>query len=65
MSAAAHGVPVVPVCAELERQLSELEPDDARDYMESLGLARSALDNLVAVGHRILDLITFFTIKGP
>jgi ribosome-binding ATPase YchF (GTP1/OBG family) len=64
MSAAAHGVPVVPVCAELERQLSELEPDDAQDYMESLGLARSALDNLVAVGHRILDLITFFTIKG-
>lgn len=65
MSAAAHGVPVVPVCAELERQLSELAPDDARDYMESLGLARSALDNLVAVGHSILDLITFFTIKGP
>ncbi|MDD2202108.1 MAG: redox-regulated ATPase YchF [Firmicutes bacterium] len=64
MSAAAHGVPVVPVCAELERQLGELAPDDAQDYMESLGLARSALDNLIAVGHSILDLITFFTIKG-
>ncbi len=59
------GAPVVPVCAELEWQLSELEPDDARAYLASLGLARSALDSVITTGYRLLDLITFFTIKGP
>ena len=59
------GVPVIPVCAELERQLTELEPEDARAYLASLGLERSALDSVVTAGYRLLDLITFFTIKGP
>ncbi len=59
------GAPVVPVCAELEWQLSELEPDDARAYLASLGLARSALDSVITTGYKLLDLITFFTIKGP
>lgn len=58
------GVPVIPVCAELERQLGELEPEDARAYLASLGLERSALDSVVTAGYRLLDLITFFTIKG-
>ncbi len=65
LSSVAHGgAPVIPVCAELERQLSELPPDDASDYLASLGLAHSALDSLIATGYSILDLITFFTIKG-
>jgi len=58
------GVPVIAVCAELERQLGELEPEDARAYLASLGLERSALDSVVTAGYRLLDLITFFTIKG-
>jgi len=58
------GVPVIPVCAELERQLGELEPEDAQAYLASLGLERSALDSVVTAGYRLLDLITFFTIKG-
>lgn len=65
LSSVAHGAPVIPVCAELERQLSELPPDDASDYLASLGLAHSALDSLIVTGYSILDLITFFTIKGP
>lgn len=59
------GVPVIPVCAELERQLGELEPEDARAYLASLGLEHSALVNVITAGYRLLDLITFFTMKGP
>ncbi len=57
--------PVVPVCAELERQLAELEPEDARSYLASLGFTHSALDSVITTGYWLLNLITFFTIKGP
>ena len=60
----AQGDAVVPVCAQLEAQLCELAPEEASEYLQELGLNGSALSELIRAGRRVLDLITFYTIKG-
>lgn len=36
------GVKPLPICAKIEAELSELDPEDAADYLESLGLEQPA-----------------------
>ncbi|MCR4425841.1 MAG: redox-regulated ATPase YchF [Firmicutes bacterium] len=65
LARAIRGAPMVPVCAELERQVGDLSAEEASQYLAAMGLERSALDNVILVGYQLLGLITFFTIKGP
>ncbi len=51
----------VPICAELESQLVDLGPDEAREYMAAVGLQESGTAELIRAAHRALDLLTFFT----
>ncbi len=50
------------VCATLEAELAELDSDDARAFMDDLGLAESALDRIIDASYRLLGLISFFTV---
>jgi GTP-binding protein YchF len=52
---------VLPVCAQLEAELSALEGDEREDYLEMLGLEERGLDRLIRAGRKLLDLHTFFT----
>lgn len=52
---------VVPVCAKLEDELGKLDPEDAKLFMEDLGIESSGLDKVIKTGYRLLDYITFFT----
>ncbi len=62
--AAGHGLEVVPVCAKLEDELGQLEPDEAAMFMEELGIRETGLNRVIRTGYRLLDYITFFT-AGP
>ncbi len=63
--AAGEGLAVIPVCGGLEMELAELEdPEERAVFMEDLGLAVSALDQVVVAGYELLDLITFYTPVG-
>lgn len=62
--AAAHNMEVVPVCAKLEDELGSLPPEEAKVFMEDMGITESGLDMVVQTGYRLLDYITFFT-AGP
>lgn len=55
------GTKVVSICAKLESEISELEPEDAKAYLKELGLEESGLQRLIHSGYNLLDLITFFT----
>lgn len=55
------GVKLVPVCARIEAELSELEPDEMQGFLDDLGLEESALPRLIREGYALLDLITYFT----
>jgi len=55
---------VVIICAQLEADLADWPPEEARLYRQELGLSESALGRVVRAGYRLLDLITFFTTTG-
>ena len=48
----------------LEMELAQMEPEDEREFRESLGAGESGLDRMVRLSYSALDQITFFT-GGP
>ncbi len=62
--AEARGREVVPVCAALEAEIAELEPEERGEFLEDAGLREPGLHQVIRTGYRMLDLVTFFT-AGP
>lgn len=52
------------ICAKLESELAELEPEEAKNYLQELNITNSGLDNLIQKSYELLNLITFIT-TGP
>lgn len=55
---------VLPVCAELEAQISPLEPEEKELFLGELGLESSGLDRLISKCYSLLGLISYLT-AGP
>jgi len=62
--AAAENSELVPVCAEVEAEISQLDPEDRALFLAELGLAESGLSRVIRAGYQLLGLLTFFT-AGP
>ncbi len=62
--AEAEAAQVVVIAAALEEQLAQLDDEEQREYLQSLGLEEPGLNRLIRGGYDLLDLITFFT-AGP
>jgi len=56
-----HGAEAVIVSARIEAELAELAPDEARDYLASLGVEESGVSALIRATYHLLGLITFLT----
>lgn len=54
----------IPVSAKLESEISELEPGEGALLLEEMGFVGSALDRFVRACYDLLQVVTFFTIKG-
>ena len=50
--------------ARIEMELGEIEPDEARVFMDELGIAESSLDRVIELSYRLLGLVSFLT-AGP
>jgi ribosome-binding ATPase len=59
--AQAEGRPVVAISAQIEAELSQLEGDERQEYLTSLGIASSGVDNLIKTTFDALGLKTYFT----
>ena len=59
--AAKEGADVVKISAQIEGEISDLEPEEAAMFLETLGLTESGLERLVKVGFHSLGLQTFLT----
>ncbi|HVC38851.1 MAG TPA: redox-regulated ATPase YchF [Candidatus Dormibacteraeota bacterium] len=59
--AAQEGADFVAVSAKLEAELSELEPEEADEFLAGLGLSEAGLGRLSRAGYHALRLHTFFT----
>jgi GTP-binding protein YchF len=55
---------VVPVCAAVEAEISQLDREDREEFLAALGLKEAGLASVINAGYALLDLLTFFT-AGP
>ena len=53
---------VIMMCAKIESELSELDEESKKEFLEDLGIANSGLDQLIHATYHILGLKTFFTV---
>ncbi len=56
-----RGFKVVPVCAKIEAELSELDADERNEFLESMGMTEPGLNAIIRQGYELLGLITYFT----
>ena len=56
-----QGAQVIPVCAKLEEEIAQLEPEEKQMFLDDLGVPESGLDRLVKASYTLLGLISFLT----
>ena len=49
------------ICAGIEEEISELDDDERKMFLEDLGLTESGLEKLVRASYRLLGLMSFLT----
>ncbi len=62
--AAEEHAELIPVCAGIEAEISELDADEKAMFLEDLGITESGLDRLIKTGYATLGLISYLT-AGP
>jgi len=62
--AKAEGAEAITVCARIEEEIAELDPEEKSSFLEEMGIPESGLDQLVKACYRLLGLISFLT-AGP
>jgi GTP-binding protein YchF len=59
--AAEEGAELVCICAQLEAELVALPVDERRDYLQTVGVEGSGVDELIKSAYRLLGLMSFLT----
>ena len=49
------------ICAQIEEEISELDEDERKMFLEDLGLTESGLEKLVRASYHLLGLMSFLT----
>lgn len=62
--ALANNMKVIRISSQIEYEISQLEDEDKKEFLESLGMKESSLDKLIKEGYATLGLLSFFT-SGP
>lgn len=52
---------MIVVCARIEEEIAELEPEEKEEFLEDLGISESGLDKLIKASYNLLGLATYFT----
>lgn len=60
--ASKEGAECIPVCCEIEAELSKYSKEEKAEFLKSLGTDTSGLDKLVKSAYNLLNLSTFFTV---
>lgn len=61
LSEKTRNAPYAIISAKIEAELNDLSPEEKNQYLQSLGLSESGLDQMIRIGYETLGLITFFT----
>jgi ribosome-binding ATPase len=60
-----RNVGITAVCGKIESEIAALAPEDARVFMEDLGLSGSALDRIIQKSYDLLGVFSFYTAGEP
>ena len=63
--AAEEGSQVLPICAELEAQIAELDPEEKEMFLSELGVSTGGLDLLIERSYDLLGLMSYLTAGQP
>lgn len=55
---------IMPICANIEAEIAELDNDEKAVFLDDLGITESGLDKLIKASYSLLGLISFLT-AGP
>jgi hypothetical protein len=56
-----HDAAYVPISARIEAELIDLTPEEAKEFLQDLGVADSGVSSLIHASYQLLGLQTFFT----
>ena len=56
------GLSLFPIRGEIEMEISQLPPEDQKDFLSDLGIEEPALKRFLKEVYRTLNLISFFTV---
>ncbi len=59
-----EGAQVIPVCAGIEAEIAELDPEEKAMFLEEMGISESGLDRLIKASYALLGYISYLT-AGP
>lgn len=57
-----EGFAMIAISGKVEEEISKLEAEERDEFLKAMNLNESGLDQLVREGHKLLNLITFFTV---
>ena len=63
--AAAEGAETLPICAEMEAEIAQLDEDEKAMFLSDMGLEKSGLDRLIKKSYSLLGLISYLTAGKP
>ena len=56
---------VLPICAQIEAEISDMDPEDKAMFLSELGLEVSGLGRIIKTGYSLLGLISYLTAGKP
>lgn len=63
--AAEEHAAVLPICAKIEAEISDLEDDEKEMFLSEMGLEESGLNRIIREGYSLLGLISYLTAGKP
>ena len=57
----AENAQVIKICAAIEAQIAEIDPEERQMFLEEYGLKEPGLHKLIRASYHLLNLITYFT----
>ena len=61
----AENAEVLPICAKIEEEISELDESEKAPFLEELGIEESGLNRLIKKSYHLLGLISYLTAGEP
>ncbi len=56
---------IIPICAQIEAEISEMEKEEKEMFLSELGLKNSGLERLISACYKLLGLISYLTAGKP